>query len=99
MSLGESATAAKMDIKGKDETDLDSIISAPDFRLVTTLQYLFPSDHDGHDASDTSHTVESRALVKQWRVINIKLLELHTRRLRESAQALGWTDVDKNLFS
>ncbi|EXJ73821.1 uncharacterized protein A1O5_03583 [Cladophialophora psammophila CBS 110553] len=72
------------------EEDIDSTVSDPDFRIVTTLKHTL---FHARDVEWEEEPASSRALIRQWREVNRKLLALHARRLREAADAFGWADV------
>ncbi|KAH0845972.1 hypothetical protein FOPE_12121 [Fonsecaea pedrosoi] len=73
------------------QVDVNSTISAPDFRIITTLKHTLFNTQDAEPDSRTE------ALIRQWRDITTRLFALHTRRLREAAEACGWTDVATRL--
>ncbi|OAL39639.1 hypothetical protein AYO20_01036 [Fonsecaea nubica] len=73
------------------QVDVNSTISAPDFRIITTLKHTLFNTQDAEPDSRTE------TLIRQWRDITTRLFALHTRRLREAAETCGWTDVATKL--
>lgn len=63
---------------------IGSIISAPAFRIFTTLRH---NQFNQVDLQNPTPTVTA------WRIADEKLLDLHSGRLQASAQAFNWTEV------
>lgn len=75
---------------GDDAAEIDSITSSASFRLVTTLKYIF-FHHDDEQQDESGGEIYD--LIKRWKAINARLLDLHARRLEDAAGALGWADT------
>ncbi len=67
------------------------IESIKDLGLVTSLMYHYFNESDSNDVDESNQKTYN--MIKQWKDLNARLLELHTRRLRTSAEAADWTDV------
>ncbi|OAP65569.1 hypothetical protein AYL99_01541 [Fonsecaea erecta] len=76
-----------MSLRPRQEDD-----DAPTFRIITTLKHTLFNAQDAESADSRAH-----ALVQRWKDVNGRLFVLHTRRLREAAEAFGWTDVATSL--
>ncbi|OQV02959.1 hypothetical protein CLAIMM_08066 isoform 1 [Cladophialophora immunda] len=74
-----------------NQGDANSTSDAPDFRIVTTLKHTLFNAEDAESDSATD------AGIGRWKDLSKKLFALHTRRLREAAEAFGWVDVVKRL--